>query len=276
MINYNVDSDGIATITWDMPNRTMNVLNEASIDGLYRRARNGAQGRQGQGHHPHLGQGRLHRRRRPRDAFGRRHVRCRQADGPVQPAPEAVPPPGDRRQADRGGDQRHGAGRRLRDLSGLPPSHRRGQPAGQDRPARGQDRPPAGRWRHAAHPAPGGRDERRPHPARRQGPHGRCRQGPGPDPRRRAGGRASGQGQGVADGAGQRAGRAGICRQGRQADRRPRRPAVGPQGLQDAGLPGRAGLESAGRADLHRRQRHDRGQDQWRLSGAQGDHELRL
>src|SRR5580704_4256289 len=31
MINYNVDSDGIATITWDMPNRTMNVLNEASI-----------------------------------------------------------------------------------------------------------------------------------------------------------------------------------------------------------------------------------------------------
>jgi 3-hydroxyacyl-CoA dehydrogenase / enoyl-CoA hydratase / 3-hydroxybutyryl-CoA epimerase len=31
MITYNVDSDGIATITWDMPNRTMNVLNEASI-----------------------------------------------------------------------------------------------------------------------------------------------------------------------------------------------------------------------------------------------------
>ena len=31
MINYNVDSDGIATITWDMPNRTMNVLNEASM-----------------------------------------------------------------------------------------------------------------------------------------------------------------------------------------------------------------------------------------------------
>jgi 3-hydroxyacyl-CoA dehydrogenase/enoyl-CoA hydratase/3-hydroxybutyryl-CoA epimerase len=31
MINYSVDSDGIATITWDMPNRTMNVLNEGSI-----------------------------------------------------------------------------------------------------------------------------------------------------------------------------------------------------------------------------------------------------
>ena len=35
MINYNVDSDGIATITWDMPGRTMNVLNEASIGALY-------------------------------------------------------------------------------------------------------------------------------------------------------------------------------------------------------------------------------------------------
>ncbi len=31
MINYNVDSDGIATITWDMPGRSMNVLNEGSI-----------------------------------------------------------------------------------------------------------------------------------------------------------------------------------------------------------------------------------------------------
>jgi 3-hydroxyacyl-CoA dehydrogenase/enoyl-CoA hydratase/3-hydroxybutyryl-CoA epimerase len=31
MITYKVDSDGIATLTWDMPNRTMNVLNEASI-----------------------------------------------------------------------------------------------------------------------------------------------------------------------------------------------------------------------------------------------------
>jgi 3-hydroxyacyl-CoA dehydrogenase/enoyl-CoA hydratase/3-hydroxybutyryl-CoA epimerase len=31
MINYSVDADGIATIIWDMPGRTMNVLNEASI-----------------------------------------------------------------------------------------------------------------------------------------------------------------------------------------------------------------------------------------------------
>ncbi|QQS12112.1 MAG: enoyl-CoA hydratase/isomerase family protein [Rhodospirillales bacterium] len=31
MINYAVDSDGIATITWDMPGRSMNVLNEGSM-----------------------------------------------------------------------------------------------------------------------------------------------------------------------------------------------------------------------------------------------------
>ncbi|MDF3075022.1 MAG: 3-hydroxyacyl-CoA dehydrogenase NAD-binding protein [Alphaproteobacteria bacterium] len=31
MINYSVDSDGIATILWDMPGRSMNVLNEGSI-----------------------------------------------------------------------------------------------------------------------------------------------------------------------------------------------------------------------------------------------------
>ncbi len=34
MINYTIDADGIATITWDMPGRTMNVLNEGSI-GAY-------------------------------------------------------------------------------------------------------------------------------------------------------------------------------------------------------------------------------------------------
>ena len=32
MITYNVDGDGIATLTWDMPNRSMNVLNAASME----------------------------------------------------------------------------------------------------------------------------------------------------------------------------------------------------------------------------------------------------
>ena len=39
MINYNVDTDGIATITWDMPGRTMNVLNEGSITAYAGRSR---------------------------------------------------------------------------------------------------------------------------------------------------------------------------------------------------------------------------------------------
>ena len=34
MINYSVDSDGVATIAWDMPDRSMNVVNTASLDGL--------------------------------------------------------------------------------------------------------------------------------------------------------------------------------------------------------------------------------------------------
>ena len=39
MINYNVDTDGIATLTWDMPGRTMNVLNEGSITAYAGRSR---------------------------------------------------------------------------------------------------------------------------------------------------------------------------------------------------------------------------------------------
>ena len=31
MINYSVDSDGIATIEWDLPGRSQNVLNEQTM-----------------------------------------------------------------------------------------------------------------------------------------------------------------------------------------------------------------------------------------------------
>ncbi len=31
MINYNVDADGIATLEWDLPGRSQNVLNEQTM-----------------------------------------------------------------------------------------------------------------------------------------------------------------------------------------------------------------------------------------------------
>ncbi len=68
--------------------------------------------------------------------------------------------------------------------------------------------------------------------------HGRRRQGPGSTSTRSCRRPSCWPGQGLADGAGDRTGRAGICRQGRQGDRRPRRAAVGPQGLQVPGFPG--------------------------------------
>ena len=67
------------------------------------------------------------------------------------------------------------------------------------------------------------------------------RKGPRLDPRGRAGGRAADTRESLADGRADRTGGAGVCRQGSQADRRPRRAAMGPQGLQDAGLPAAAG-----------------------------------
>jgi uncharacterized cupin superfamily protein len=55
---YAVDADGVATITWDVPGKSMNVM---SLEGLaeLERHRHGA-GRSGrQGHDHHLGQGRI-------------------------------------------------------------------------------------------------------------------------------------------------------------------------------------------------------------------------
>ena len=100
--------------------------------------------------------------------------------------------------------------------------------------------------------------ERRADPARGQGPHGRRRQGPGPHPRGRAGRRAAGRAKAWLMAPATEQVVPEFAGKGAKRDRRPRRAAVGPQGLQDAGLPRRPGVEPAGRADLHRRQRDDR------------------
>ena len=64
-----IDADGIALITWDMPGRSMNVIDLAVIEELAqdRREDRGRRRDQGRGHH--LRQGHVLRRRRP-DAAG--------------------------------------------------------------------------------------------------------------------------------------------------------------------------------------------------------------
>ena len=63
-----VDADGIALVTWDMPGRSMNVIDAAVIEELGddRRAGRDRCGDQGRGHH--LRQGHVLRRRRSHDA----------------------------------------------------------------------------------------------------------------------------------------------------------------------------------------------------------------
>ena len=76
---FETDADGIALVTWDMPGRSMNVINAEVIDelGADRRRDHGRRRDQGRGRH--LRQGALLRRRRPRpcckaagDEFARR------------------------------------------------------------------------------------------------------------------------------------------------------------------------------------------------------------
>ena len=64
MIDYRVDDDGIAIVTWNVPGSPVNTLNDASTDRL-RGGRGQGAGRSGrQGHRRHQRQERLHRRRR--------------------------------------------------------------------------------------------------------------------------------------------------------------------------------------------------------------------
>jgi hypothetical protein len=44
MLNYTVDADGIATLEWDYPGKSQNILNEASLTTFVRGLPHGAGG----------------------------------------------------------------------------------------------------------------------------------------------------------------------------------------------------------------------------------------
>ena len=58
------DSDGIALVTWDIPGRSMNVLDETSTSELEAILKADDGGRRGEGRRYHVCQGRVLRRRR--------------------------------------------------------------------------------------------------------------------------------------------------------------------------------------------------------------------
>ena len=70
------DADGIVLVTWDMPGRSMNVLDETSISELEADRQADDRRRQHQGRRHHLRQGRVLRRRRPLDARGHEPDLC--------------------------------------------------------------------------------------------------------------------------------------------------------------------------------------------------------
>ena len=65
---FDVDADGIALITWDMPGKTMNVIDFGLVDELEQHVEKVASDRRDQGRGRDFRQGHLRRRRRPDDA----------------------------------------------------------------------------------------------------------------------------------------------------------------------------------------------------------------
>ena len=161
-----IDADGIALVTWDMPGRSMNVIDLAAIEELVGDRREDRRRRRDQGRGHHLGQGHVLRRRRSHaagnaDAHVRRARQDARARKPrsthaVRGEPQAVaalPAARDLRQAVGRRDQRHRARRRLRAVPRLPSSHRRRQ--------RQDARSACPRSRSACSPAPAARSASR-------------------------------------------------------------------------------------------------------------------
>ena len=154
MINWEIDNDGIVTLTMDDPNQGANTMN-ATFQESFAATVRAARGREGQHHrrHPHLREEDLLRRRRPRAAQPGHPGGCRAADQRAAGAPGAAARAGDPRPSGCRGDQRRRARRWPGDRAGLPPPHRAGRQGQRDRPARGHPRPAARRRRRRPHRA---------------------------------------------------------------------------------------------------------------------------
>ena len=159
---FDVDADGVALITWDMPGRSMNVLTPEAIEdlnGLVDKvaadaAIKGAVVTSGKetfsgGADLTMLQGMAHEYARVAEAEGE-EAAMRVFFDRLAPIVAHLPQARELRQTLRCGDQRRVHGRRLRTRARLPLSHRRRFRQGARRPAGDQGRPvPRGR-RHAA------------------------------------------------------------------------------------------------------------------------------
>ena len=262
------DPDGVATIAWDLPGRSMNVLTfegiaelDAAIDqaladpavkGIVITSAKpdfaGGMDLNVLARHEESG------RRRPRPRPLRRH-HVHPPPAPEDRARRHGPEDPQGRQARRLGRPRPLRRHRHRDRPRLPPPLPRRHPEGQRRPPRDPHRHLPRRRRHHP-PRPHARPHAlRPPPPRRQDARPRRREVRRPDRRGRPPGELL------------------AARQGLGARRRARRhrQALGPEGLQ---APRRRPLPPGGLHDLRRRLRHGPRQDPGRLSRRQG-HALR-
>ena len=167
---FDIDADGIALVTWDMPGRSMNVITPKVMEELAAIVEKVAERRRDQGRRHHLRQGHVLRRRRP-DHAGKPEPHLRRADkvagrrrrrmrGCSTRAASCRCSTAASRPAASPGSRRSTAlpRRRLRAGARLPSPRRRRQRQDAARPARNQGRPVSRRRRHAtrrAHAAAG-------------------------------------------------------------------------------------------------------------------------
>ena len=206
---FDVDADGIALITWDMPGRSMNVIDMSVIDELEAIVEKVATDAAIKGAVVTSGKDTFcggadltmleKQRQRLRADAEAKGEEAADHDG-VRAQPQALadlPQARNLRQAVGRGAQRHRDGRRLRARARLPSPRRGRQSEDAARPARDQGRAVPRRRRHAAHRAHDGDRGRAAVPAQGRPDPARPRQGDEARRQRRAGRRSGERGEGL-------------------------------------------------------------------------------